>query len=165
VKDPGLLNRAFEEFVELELSGWKGQPEKVREKYPRPAAIGLKESKYLFYRNAVRKFGELDAFQVFMLKVKGKAIGAQLCIILNDVCFLLKTAFDETFGRYSPGHLTLDFALQVLSEGGKVRQMCLISDYGWFRYWNPRYSNYLQLKAFAKTAKGSSAAVLYSMAR
>lgn len=165
LEDPELLHPAFDKFVDLELASWKGQPDKVREKYPRPAAIGLKKSKYLFYRNTVREFGKLGAMRIFMLKVRENVIGAQLCIILNDVCYLMKTTFDDTFGRYSPGHLIFDFSLRQFAEGGTIKEICLITDYGWFKYWNPRYSNYLSIKAFAKTAKGRSASVLYSLTK
>lgn len=163
VSEPERLGPAFDEFVELELSGWKGQPDRVRRDYPPPAAIGLKRSKYLFYRNVVSTFGAFGATEIHMLRINRKAIGAQLCVILNDVCYILKTAFDEAYGRYSPGHLVLDFAIQRFADVGTAKQLCLITDYGWYRNWNPRYANYMRIKAFAKTLKARSISILYSL--
>ena len=164
ISEPDELLPAFEEFVQLELSGWKGRRE-LRDEYPAPAAIGLKQSKYLFYRNIVREFGRVDAIRIILLKVGGRAIGAQICIHLNAFCFVLKTAFDEAYRKYSPGHLVLDFMYRQLADAGRIKHICLITDYHWFRYWNPRYLNYVRIKSFRKSLKGRVISAAYNVKR
>lgn len=159
------LQSAFDEFVVLEQAGWKGKPETMHQDYPRPAAIGLKKSKHLFYRNVVREFGKLGLLQILLLKIRGRTISAQINILLNDFCYVLKTAFDESFSRLSPGHLVLDFAFRQFSETGGVRHICMITDYDWFKYWNPRYMNYLRINAFRKTVRGRAISAAHALMR
>jgi CelD/BcsL family acetyltransferase involved in cellulose biosynthesis len=146
ITDSEDMDWAYEHFVELEMSGWKGKKEDVRERYPAPAAIGLSKSKYLFYKNVVHEFAKKKSTEICFLKVDGRTIGAQILILLGETSYLLKTAFDESAKGYSPGHLMIDFALRRYSPEETVKSMCLITDYDWFKYWNPRYIHYTDLR-------------------
>ena len=77
----------------------------------------------------------------------------------------LKTAFDEDSGRYSPGHVLLDYAYRRYAESGMIKKMCLITDYDWVSNWNPRYLEYLDMRAFKKTLRGRVASAAYSALR
>lgn len=165
ITQPNEVDSAFEEFVALEQSGWKGNPEKKRADYPNPAAIGLKRSKYLFYKNVVREFSKIDSLEIYLLKVNGKTVGAQIYTVLNQSAYLLKTAFDEDSKKFSPGHVLLDFVYKRYSQEGEINQICLITDYEWFKYWNPRYFHYVNIKAFSATPLGQMASLAYSTLR
>lgn len=165
VTRPDEVESAYEEFVVLEQSGWKGNPEKKRADYPEPAAIGLKQSKYLFYRNVVKEFSEIESLEICLLKVDGKTVGAQIYAVLNRTSYLLKTAFDEDSKHFSPGHLLLDFTYRRYSDEKGVKQICLITDYDWFKYWNPRYLNYVNIRAFNANMRGNTASLAYSTIR
>ena len=102
----------------------------------------------------VREFGLLNAAEIYLLRVQGKTIGAQINVLLGDTSFLLKTAYDETLTGLSPGHLLIDFAYQCYAEEGQIKTLNLISDYEWFRHWNPRYLNYVTLRAYSRTPLG-----------
>jgi len=160
---PSEILPAYDCFVDLEQSGWKGNPEKMRQDYPAPAAIALKKSKYLFYRNVIREFSKLSSAEICLLRVGGKAIGAQIFLVLNNISYLVKTAFDEDSKGFSPGHMLLDFTYRRYASEKKIDQLYLITDYDWFTNWNPRYLDYLNIRAFAKTSKGRMARAAYSV--
>lgn len=165
VTETSEIASAYDEYVALEQSGWKGDLTNRRAGYPAPAAIGLRKSKYVFYKSALREFSKSNSVQINLLKVDGKIVGAQIHVVLNARSFLLKTAFSEETKELSPGHVLLDFAFRHYAESGTVKEMCFITDYEWFKYWNPRYVSYLNIKAFRKTLKGQAASLAYSALR
>ncbi|MDX2411903.1 MAG: GNAT family N-acetyltransferase [Woeseiaceae bacterium] len=154
ITDSKDMDWAYEHFVELEMSGWKGKKENIKERYPAPAAIGLKNSKYLFYKNVVNEFAGISSAEICFLKVDGRTIGAQILLLLGETSYLLKTAFDESAKGYSPGHLMIDFALRRYSSEEAIKSLCLITDYEWFKYWNPRYINYADFRDCNTTVGG-----------
>jgi CelD/BcsL family acetyltransferase involved in cellulose biosynthesis len=154
VTDSADMDWAYEHFVELEMAGWKGRKENSKGHYPTPAAIGLSRPKYLFYKNVVRSFSELGSIEICLLKVDGRTIGAQILLLLGETSYLLKTAFDESAKGYSPGHLMIDYALRRYSSQEVIRSLCLITDYSWFKYWNPRYINYVDVRDCNRTFGG-----------
>lgn len=155
---------AFEEFVSLEESGWKGDQNKKKKGYPAPAAIALKESKHRFYKNVVKAFAAIGAVEVCLLKLGEKTIGAQVLVVLSGNAFLLKTAFDEDAKGYSPGHLLIDYAVRRYDERGDVVSLHLLTDYPWFKPWNPRYVAYGGGKEFNSTMRGILASYLFTLA-
>jgi CelD/BcsL family acetyltransferase involved in cellulose biosynthesis len=165
VTDSREVESAYDEFVALEQSGWKGDTKSKKSGYPAPAAIGLRKSKYLFYKNVIRELSKTDSVEINLLKVNGKTVGAQIYAVLSDRSFLLKTAFSEDSREFSPGHVLLDAAYRRYAQTDIIKQMCLISDYDWFKYWNPRYVNYLNIKAFRNTVRGRIASKAYSILR
>ena len=142
------IDSAYDEFVELEMSGWKGQKDNRKRNDAAPAAIALTESKFLFYKNVVREFAKFEAVEICLLKVEEKTIGAQILILLNETSYMLKTAFDEAAKYYSPGHMLTDFSYRRYSSAGRIKSLCFITDYDWHKYWNPRYVNYVNIEAY-----------------
>ncbi len=165
ITNPAEVDWAFTEFVAVEQSGWKGNPARKRDNYPAPAAIALKESKLKFYGNVVQQFALLGALEIYLLRVNGKTIGGQILIVLNDVSYLLKTAFDEDAREFSPGHLLLEFAYRCYADEGRITELNMISDYDWFKNWNPRYLDYVSIKDFNFTVSGVLGSALYRAKR
>lgn len=148
------VSRLFEAFVELEMSGWKGGRDTGREDRSRPSAMGLKTRKLNFYRDVVTQFARVGNAEISNLVLNGKLIGAQICLLLNDTSYLLKVAYDEDAGRYSPGQLLIDYAYRRYAEEGRIRHYNLITDYPWFEGWNPEYRDYLVIRDFNLTFPG-----------
>jgi CelD/BcsL family acetyltransferase involved in cellulose biosynthesis len=153
------VSHRFESFVELEMSGWKGNRESQREGHLRPSAIGLKTRKLNFYRSVIEQFARTGNAEISNLTLDGKLIGAQICLLLNDTSYLLKVAYDEDAGRYSPGQLLIDYAYRRYVEEGRIRHYNLITDYQWFEGWNPRYRDYLVIRDFNMTFPGVMASL------
>jgi CelD/BcsL family acetyltransferase involved in cellulose biosynthesis len=157
VKNPEEIGATFREFVELEMSGWKGRPDQPRENFDRPSAIGLKDKKLRFYDDVVRRFCEIGSAEIAVLRLDGKMIGAEICILLNDTSYAIKAAYDEGTGRLSPGHLLIDYACRRYAEDGAIKRYNQVTGYPWFSGWNPEYRKYLVIREFNSTMKGTLA--------
>jgi hypothetical protein len=151
------VRRSFDDFVELEMSGWKGDKNNLHDTYHRPSAIGLKERKLNFYTSIVDQFARAGCAEINSLKLNDKLIGAQVCLLLNDTSYLVKVAYDEGAGQYSPGHLLIDFAYRRFAKEGRIMRYNLISDYRWFEGWNPTYREYVVMRDFNATLRGAFA--------
>ena len=79
-----------------------------------------------------------------------------ICLLLDETSYLLKVAYDEDAGRYSPGQLLIDDALRRYAEEGKIKRYNLITDYRWFDGWNPEYREYLMVRDFNRTVRGAA---------
>ncbi len=156
-RDPVAIESAFRQFVDLEMAGWKGNPENPRDNYPRPSAIGLKDRKHRFYASVVQQMAATGRVEISTLTLDEHVIGAQICFLLNETSYMLKVAYNEEFGRFSPGHMMIDYAYQRYADEGRIRRCNLITDYDWFAGWNPQYRHYLVMRDFNATLRGTVA--------
>ena len=157
------VRQLFSEFVELEMSGWKGDVANPRSNYPLPSAIGLKKRKLRFYTRMVEQFAADGRVEVCKLLLNDKLIGAQVSLLLNETSYMLKVAYDEAAGRFTPGQLLIDNAYQRYSQGNEIKRCNLISDYGWLQVWNPSYRDYVVIREFNGTLRGTMACLRSKM--
>ena len=101
---PGL-----DEFLALEAAGWKGQ---------RGSAIVLDKTTTEFYTRIVDSFARRGALRFCSLRVDAKPIAMHLGLLMNGTYFVPKSAYDETFARFSPGHLLVHHVLHELPSMG-----------------------------------------------
>ena len=156
-RSPERVRKMFEAFIDLEMSGWKGDPSKLRQAYTLPSAIGLNRSKRSFYTSIVEEFSASGSIEICSLLLDGKLIASQLCLLLNSTCFIMKITYDESASRYSPGHLLIDHTIQRYSEEGRIKQCNLITDFAWHKSWNPTYLEYVVFRDFNATLRGTLA--------
>ena len=151
------IKRMFDEFIELEMAGWKGDPSTPRDGYTKPSAIGLKDSKHRFYTDIVAQFAEAGCAEITELWLEDQLIGSTVSLLLNDTCYILKVAYKEEAGRYSPGHLLIDHAYRRYAAEGRIRRINLITAYPWVRGWQPHYRDYVVFRDFNLTLRGAVA--------
>ena len=161
VSDRSLIEEAFDVFVELEKSGWKGRSDASKIGYPTPSAIGLFDWKYLFYKHLMIELSKLGEAEICFIQADERPISAQLCVVLNRTSFMLKTAYDENAKRYAPGHLGVDYLLKRYASSEKVKRLNLLTDYGWHANWNPTKLRYLQVTQFNNTLVGLVLSLAY----
>jgi len=95
-RQPDEIRLALEAFLTLEMSGWKG-----RER----TAMAADRYRAAFAREAVYGLAEADLCRAHLLTLDGKPIAVLLVFVENGVAYTWKTAYDESFGAYSPGTL------------------------------------------------------------
>ena len=156
-RSPGAVRNRFRDFVELEMSGWKGDTGNQRQAYPQPSAIGLEERKLDFYSSVIDQFGDDGCVEISNLFLDDKLIGAQVCLLLNETSYLVKVAYDEEAGKFSPGQLMIDYASKRYAEDGRIKRYNLITDHRWFEGWNPDYRDYVIFRDFNTTFRGTVA--------
>ncbi len=118
--EPPLPQRAFQQFVELENSGWKGKQRSSLAH--RPHLLEL-------YRQAAQLSSPYFRMLLFELRLDNRLIAASLCPQTRDGLFVYKIAYDESMARYSPGILLrvaeIQYAIQhqlaIYSFSGKAQ--------------------------------------------
>lgn len=101
-KEPGLVARRLEQFLELENSGWKGETGTAFLAKSRDAAFARAA---FAPREATKSLVSIDS-----LLLDEVPIATSLSLQARDTAFTPKCAFDERYRRYSPG-LVLEYLI------------------------------------------------------
>jgi CelD/BcsL family acetyltransferase involved in cellulose biosynthesis len=102
---------AFETFLELEAASWKGEE---------GTALLCDADDAHFSRRLIRNLAAYGLASVALLCVNGDAIAAQVLLYSGQRAYTWKTAFKTSFGRFSPGVLLVEKAIQGLAESGQI---------------------------------------------
>jgi CelD/BcsL family acetyltransferase involved in cellulose biosynthesis len=90
------LTPLVDDFLQLEASGWKGQS---------GTALACHASDEAFFRAVTGQARERGRLTFLTLRLDGKLVAAQTCLIGRDGAFLFKVAYNESYAKYSPGIL------------------------------------------------------------
>lgn len=122
------LERAFQTFLDIEASGWKGRAGTAIKSIPEKERI---------FRRLFELFSASGQLQIDLLQLNGQSIGGDLTIWMDDTVYDLKIARDQAFDEVSPGHLLTRDLLSRCSENERVRYLNLVSDTEWHSRWRP----------------------------
>lgn len=111
-RTPAGVQQAFESFLTLEKSSWKGE---------RGTALLSRDSDAAFVRRLIQDLGERQAASVAQLRVNGEVVAAQVLMYCAGTAYTWKTAFDAGYGRYSPGALLVDKITDALLAGPDIK--------------------------------------------
>lgn len=90
------VERWIDEFLALESAGWKGRE---------GTAFASREPGDRFLRDICRAAHERGHLEAFALRLNGRPIAMLLTLTASAGVFAFRTAYDETYSRYSPGTL------------------------------------------------------------
>jgi CelD/BcsL family acetyltransferase involved in cellulose biosynthesis len=102
---------AADEFLRLESSGWKGTEGTALLSNPATAA---------FFRSMCQSALAERRFQILSLECAGRTLAMQCNLIDGGTLFGFKVAYDDEFGRYSPGSLLEVDGIGLFHEEGLV---------------------------------------------
>ncbi|MCL7998727.1 GNAT family N-acetyltransferase [Brucella sp. 21LCYQ03] len=97
-RTPDEVRFAFEHFLTLEASGWKGR---------RGTAMAVDRFRAAFAREAVNNLAERDCVRIHTLELDGRVIAILIVFTVSGEAWTWKTAYDETLQAYSPGMLLM----------------------------------------------------------
>ncbi|MFY8101035.1 MAG: GNAT family N-acetyltransferase, partial [Allorhizobium sp.] len=97
-RQPEEIRIRMEEFLALEASGWKGR---------KRSAMVNDRLRAAFAREAITNLAEADAVRIHTLDLDGRAIASMVVFIMAGEAYTWKTAYDETYARFSPGKLLM----------------------------------------------------------
>lgn len=157
--DPAAVSDAFECFVQLELSGWKGNPSASKAGYSGPSAIGLSDWKYRFFKRLIADMAEYGHTEICLLYAGEHLVGGLISLTMNSTAYLMKITYDETAREISAGHLLIENALQRWADRGDIETISLLSTYPWLRSWNPRPETYYSIVDFRPTLGGIASCI------
>lgn len=103
------LERALEDFLTLEASGWKGEAGTALRSRPRTEA---------FARALFRSDGGPVTVRADWLRLDGRTIAASLALVSGGTAHLLKTAYDEGLRALAPGLVLEDAIVRALHAEG-----------------------------------------------
>ncbi|WP_322988888.1 GNAT family N-acetyltransferase [Hoeflea sp.] len=98
-RQPEEIRHHLEEFLTLEDSGWKGR---------RRTAMVADRYRAAFAREAINSLAETDSVRIHSLALNGEAIASMVVFVSAGEAWTWKTAYNETWARYSPGKLLVD---------------------------------------------------------
>jgi CelD/BcsL family acetyltransferase involved in cellulose biosynthesis len=94
----GEIREAFETFLALEFSSWKGA---------QGTALLCDPADAVFVRRLIGDLAQRQDASVALLRVDGRAIAAQVLMYCGPTAYTWKTAFDSEYAKYSPGALLI----------------------------------------------------------
>lgn len=141
------LEERLDTFMNVEASGWKGAQGSG-------TAIKLNQNLGCFYRTLTSKLSAFDNVSINTLNADGKCIAAQFCILLDNTAYIVKIGYDESYKRYAPGNLLLDFFVKKCIEDCTIMNINLLTDAEWHVDWKPYSYDKSTLYIFNATPPG-----------
>jgi CelD/BcsL family acetyltransferase involved in cellulose biosynthesis len=130
VSEPSKLPEAFDEFLRLEASGWKGEQGES-------SAIRCNPSLLRYYRNLLDSSGPQGRFRIMLLRLGEQPVAAQLAVQSGRTLHLLKIGSSEAHANLSPGNLALEHTLQQACADKDIDTVSLVTGPDWARIWKP----------------------------
>jgi CelD/BcsL family acetyltransferase involved in cellulose biosynthesis len=147
-RDPAELPAYYEEFLEVEASGWKGA-------HGEGTAIKLNPPMDRFYRSLIESFGRTGRCEIQLLRLGQVAIAAQFTLLSDNTLYSLKISYREDHARLAPGHMLNELMLMHYSGCTKdIRYINLMTDPPSDRQWRPQRLQVSNLFAINRTPAG-----------
>ena len=124
------LPTAFEDFLTVEDSGWKGEGGTSIKKQPRKLA---------YYQYLLKEYGEQGLCQINILYSNEVPIAAQFGVRVGRRLFLLKIGFREDYAAVSPGYLVLYKLVERSAEVGEIDSVSFVTGVNWIDRWHPQH--------------------------
>ncbi len=153
VRDPAQMEWAFEEFLHVEASGWKG-------KAGTRSAIQFSQRLRQYYHSLLTGCAELDGYEINLLRLDKRSIGAQFCLRTGDTSYLLKVGYDEAYAKYAPGNMLLEWLLKRGNDA-QIRHINLVTDAPWHADWAP--SSYQVYNVYLFNPRSSPARFVHKL--
>ncbi|MGB7543941.1 MAG: GNAT family N-acetyltransferase [Burkholderiales bacterium] len=123
------IDAAYEAFLALEGSGWKG-------KAGMGSAVRLNPATRGFYAELLAQRSADFVPEVTLLVRGDTPIAAQFSVNVNGCKHVLKIGYDEAESRFSPGQVLMARVLEVAS-GKAFKRVSLVTDMQWHQTWRP----------------------------
>ena len=128
-RDPDQVTQAVADYGNLESLGWKGGE---------GTAVRSDNEQGAFYRAVLTDYCSRGKGRIYRYFAGDQVIAMQICIERGDTLVFLKTAYDETYTRYSPGILLKRAIFEHLFDEGRIKK---IEFYGALLEWQRRWTD------------------------
>ena len=122
------LPAAFEAFLAIENSGWKGES---------GTSILKQPSKLKYYQSLLEHYGAAGLCQINILWLGQEPIAAQFGLRVASTLYLLKIGFCEAYSEISPGYLILAKLVAHHCENKGVTRISFVTGVDWIDRWHP----------------------------
>jgi CelD/BcsL family acetyltransferase involved in cellulose biosynthesis len=129
--EPAEVRDAFEAFLQLEASGWKGR---------QGTALLANATDAAFARSMIAALATEGAASIHALFLDARPVSMQIVLRAGAAAFTWKTTYDEAFQDASPGMLLLeDYTAAFLADDSiAFVDSCSYDDKGFMAAWSER---------------------------
>lgn len=155
VSDPASIQSAFEHFLIVEASGWKGESGK---------RTAIKHNKPLaqFYESLLTPQYEGLTPVINLLFADDICIAAQYGMLTHGCLSLIKIGYLEAYSHYSPGSLILEDCLaHCLCDG--IQTLSLVTAPTWADRWHPKTAPVWHITRYNNTSTGNALRIFHSL--
>lgn len=131
------LTQAFDQFLAVEASGWKGTGNEA-------PAISANQQLTAFYRSLLTPSIPGIKPEINLLWCNETCIAAQYGMRTGECLSLLKIGYNEEYARFSPGSLLLESILNDAPERN-IDTLSLVTSPAWADRWHPDTTSVWQL--------------------
>lgn len=124
------LQHAFEQFLKIEASGWKGDEGSGSAIHCQPALLG-------FYQSLVRHFGARGECVINLLWFGEQAVAGEFALKTGRTLHVLKCGYREEHAKYAPGNVLLQLMIQQACEDVGTDMLSLVNDPPWSHRFKP----------------------------
>ena len=139
VRGGDTLDRDLDAFFAVEASGWKARE---------GTAILEEPGAEPLYREFAHAMADRGLLRVYLLEVGGRVVAGDLGCAIGETGFLVKTGFDESWSRLSPGLVLRAEVLRACIEEGLRGYDFLGPDDDYKVRWTDEVRPRLTLRAF-----------------
>jgi CelD/BcsL family acetyltransferase involved in cellulose biosynthesis len=112
------LDRALDAILQIEERSWKQRE---------GTSIPIQNVAVRFYRSFLPKAAEQGWMRLYVAYLGDHPVAYDMGVLLHGRYYMLKTGFDESFGRLSPGVFIRQYVVKELIESG-VREHDFLGD-------------------------------------
>ncbi len=139
---PAEKDAAFEQFLRLESSGWKGRA---------TTSISQDEAIRNFYWEIVDSFSKRGWIDLSFLRAGDNVVAGYIGVRFGGRLTLLKIAFDENFSSIGPGTVLMKHVLQGAFEDESINEVDCLTYFAWNSNWNMRKREYYTCRFIEKS--------------
>ena len=156
IEVPQDLEAELDAGFAVEASGWKGRS--------KTAVLSAPETEQ-FYRGVASIFHERGALRFSRIVLDDAVAAFDLCLLWNNRYYLLKTGYDERFGRLAPGLVMRLSTIERCFELGYEAHELLGEDTEWKLKFATTERRHVDLRAYRRTIVGGGRYLYRAMAR
>lgn len=139
------LGEAFNVFLEIEASGWKGATS---------SAIRCQPALLSFYQTLLREFTARDACIISLLWHGDRPVAGQFGLQIGRTLNILKVGFSEAHANFAPGVLLLERMIRQSCDDPGIEVLHLVNEPEWSRSFRPLSTGVWSFCAPNWTARG-----------
>jgi hypothetical protein len=147
VKDPALLHKAFDDFLVIESSGWKGQA-------GTSTAIAHSSDLVGFYTDLLTRECQGVTPIISLLWLGQELLAGQLILDTPNCRSILKIGHNESYNNLSPGSLLLQELIADSVNDESVKKLSLVTCPAWSERWKPNTNAVYRCVVYNKNTSG-----------
>lgn len=153
ITDPAAMRSAVEDYARLETAGWKSSL---------GTAVSTGTAQGRFYVDMMERMAALQRARAYRYWFDDTVVTMDLCVQHGDVMVVLKTSYDERFGKFSPATLMREEIFRQIFGERKIRR---VEFYGPMMDWHTRWTEHWRTLYHANVFRSGSIGRLVKLAR